>query len=240
MVRIPAGPFLMGTQGWGPFESPVHEVYLDEYWIDAMPVTNQQFAWFVRQTEYETDAERLGSAWGHQQGVYGEIRGLNWRTYHLPGRELHPVVLVSWTDAAEYARWAGLRLPTEAEWEKAARGKYSGLYPWGDAEPDGTQSNFAGTPKDPPPTTPVGQFSPNSHGLYDVVGNVWQWCQDWYEDSYYVKSPSRNPMGPQSGAVRCRRGGGWNVIQSFRLRCTNRGALRPLVSVSNVGFRCCI
>ena len=240
MVIIPAGTFLMGSEGWGEFEKPIHEVYLDDFWMDETPVTNRQFAEFVRKTGYQTEAERVGAAWGYRDGQYSLIPGLCWRSYALPDREEHPVVLVSWNDALAYANWAGKRLPTEAEWEKAARGGLVGtLYPWGDQSPDGTQSNFAKTPSEIPPTTPVKNFPPNGYGLYDMVGNVWQWCADWYGQNYYAESPNKNPQGPKAGLHRVRRGGSWNVIQAFRLRCANRGAMEPSAATPNIGFRCC-
>ncbi len=239
MVLIPAGVFLMGSEDGGEFEQPVHEVYLDDYWIDETPVTNEQFAAFVEDTGYVTEAERQGAAWGYKDGKFSKIPGLCWQTYAIPGREDHPVVLVTWNDAKAFAEWAGKRLPTEAEWEKAARGGLVGkLYPWGDEEPDGSQSNFAKPPAEIPPTTPVKQFPPNGYGLYDMVGNVWQLCQDWYGALYYAESPYKNPTGPQTGEYRVRRGGAWNVIQPFRLRCANRGAIAPNYPVPNVGFRC--
>jgi formylglycine-generating enzyme len=239
MVLIPAGTFMMGSIGWGEFEIPVHEVYLDDFWMDETPVTNRDFARFVSETGYRTDAERAGAAWGYGSGAFSEVRRLSWHTYATPDREDHPVVLVSWNDSLAYCRWTEKRLPTEAEWEKAARGPLrEKLYPWGDTYPDGTQANFAGKPSEVPPTTRVKQFPPNGFGLYDTVGNVWQWCADWYADDYYRVSPRENPPGPASGSNRVRRGGSWNVIQPFRLRCANRGAMPPSAVAPNIGFRC--
>jgi formylglycine-generating enzyme len=239
MAFIPAGPFAMGTEEGGEFESPVHEVDLNGFWMDETPVTNHQFERFVHQTGYQTDAECSGSAWGYRDGGYRLIAGLSWRVYGAAGRENHPVVLVSWFDATAYCTWAGKRLPTEAEWEKAAQGGSSRrLYPWGAESPDGTQSNFAKEPAAIPPTTAVGQFPPNEYGLYDMVGNVWQWCLDCYGEGYYSTGPRTNPIGPESGPTRVRRGGSWNVIQPFRLRCSNRGAAMPSACAPNIGFRC--
>jgi len=241
MVLISAGSFLMGSEGWGEFESPIHKVYLDDFWMDETPVTNRQFAKFVEETGYQTEAERLGSAWGYRNGEYSLISELSWRSYALPNREEHPVVLVSWNDAVAYAQWAGKRLPTEAEWEKAARGGNLGqLYPWGNHSPDGTQCNFAKSPSDIPLTTPVKAFAPNGYGVYDMVGNVWQWCTDYFEQDYYSKCSNQNPQGSETGLYRVRRGGSWNVIQSFRLRAANRGAMEPSQAVPNLGFRCCL
>jgi formylglycine-generating enzyme len=240
MVLIPAGPFLMGSEGWGEFEGPVHEVYLDDFWMDETPVTNRQFARFVQATGYQTEAEQVGEAWGCRQGEYQLLPGLYWQEYNIPGREDHPVVLVSWNDAEAYAKWIGRRLPTEAEWEKAARGGNTDqLYPWGSQQPNGTQSNFAKSATDIPPTTPVRQFQPNQYGLYDMVGNVWQWCADSFKPTFYTQSPRHNPLSLEGDTLKVRRGGSWNVIQSFRLRSANRGAMDAASAVPNVGFRCC-
>ncbi len=239
MVLIPEISFLMGTDGWGEFERPAHEVYVDNFWMDETLVTNAQFAQFAFDTDYETEAERNGGAWGYHDGVYAFQACLSWQSYALPERMDHPIVLVSWNDACAYAQWAGKRLPTEAEWEKAARGPSAGqLFPWGDQSPNGVQSNFARPPAHLPPTTPVRQFPANGYGLYDLVGNVWQWCADWYSSGYYADSPRTNPPGPLIGTTRVRRGGAWNVIQAFRLRCANRGAMPPSACAPNVGFRC--
>ena len=238
MVLIPAGKFLMGANDGGEFERPVREVYLDSYWIDETPVTNRQFGQFAGETDYVTDAERAGSAWGHNGSEFTTIPGLCWKTY-AQDRDEHPVVLVSWYDAAAFAEWAGIRLPTEAEWEKSARGGLTGAqYPWGNAEVDGTQCNFARTFDLVVPTTPVRKFAPNGFGVYDTVGNVWQWCQDWYLPDRYKDSGFSDTHGPSGGTHKVRRGGSWNVIQSFRLRCANRGAYSPEQVAANIGFRC--
>jgi formylglycine-generating enzyme required for sulfatase activity len=239
MVLIPAGTFQMGSADGGEFESPVHDVYVDDFWMDEAPVTNRQFTRFVRETGHRTTAESEGGAWGYRDGEFGVIAGLSWRTYATPDRELHPAVLVSWHDSAAYCDWAKKRLPTEAEWEKAARGGLDGrLYPWGEDTPNGNQSNFARNPSEVPPTTAVTQFDPNTYGLFDMVGNVWQWCADWYAGTYYGMAPLGNPAGPAEGSTKVRRGGSWNVIQPFRLRCANRGAAPPDKCAPNMGFRC--
>lgn len=241
MVLIPAGSFQMGSLSGGEFEQPVHEVRLDAFWMDETPVTNEQFAAFVEATGFITDAERAGKAWGYENGKFTDVPSLSWRTYAGETRRNHPVVLVSWNDAVAFAQWAGKRLPTEAEWEKAARGGLAGdVYPWGQSQPDGTQSNFAQKPGTVAPTTAVKSFAPNSFGLYDMVGNVWQWCADWYANDYYQNSPRENPAGPVYGDCRVRRGGSWNVIQAFRLRVANRGAFQPEKCAPNVGFRCAL
>ncbi len=241
LIHIPASSFFMGTEGWGPYEAPRHAVHLDDFFLDETLVTNRQFAAFVSATGYVTDAERRGAAHGYNEGTYTLIPGHSWRSHAAEGREEHPVVLVSWNDANAYAQWAGQRLPTEAEWEKAARGGLvDALYPWGDDEADGTQSNFAKAPAAIAPTTPVRQFEPNGYGLYDMVGNTWQWCQDGYEAEFYTHSPYESPKGPENGDLKVRRGGSWNVIQPFRLRCANRGAARIDTAAPNMGFRCAL
>jgi sulfatase modifying factor 1 len=239
MVLIPAGSFRMGSANGSPAELPEHVVELDEFLIDATPVTNRAFARFAFASGYRTEIERAGSAWAIHEGRFQNVRDLSWRTYATPDREDHPLILVTWNDAQAYCEWAGLRLPTEAEWEKATRGGLdSATFPWGDAVPNGTQSNFAGIPADTPATKPVGQYRPNGFGLHDMVGNVWQWCSDWYSDTYYAQSSVKNPAGPAMGVTKIRRGGAWNVIQPFRLRCANRGAMLPSETAMNMGFRC--
>lgn len=239
MVRISSGPFWMGSDDGGEFEGPRRLVELDAFLIDVVPVTNRQFHEFTEATQYVTDAERMGAAWGFGDGAFSAIAGMNWRSHALCDREDHPAVLVSWNDATAYARWAGKRLPTEAEWEKAASGGSElGMYPWGVQEPDGTQCNWARAPQGVPPTTAVRTFPPNAYGLYDMVGNVWQWCADWFTPTSHAALPHVEPTGSEHQEHKVRRGGAWNVIQSFRLRCANRGAMNPSAMAPNVGFRC--
>jgi formylglycine-generating enzyme required for sulfatase activity/Fe-S cluster biogenesis protein NfuA len=228
----------MGSETGGEFERPVHEVFVDAYWIDETLVTNGEFAEFVEATGHVTEAERAGAAWGYREGRYRAVAGLSWRGYAAPDRVDHPVLLISWEDASAYARWAGKCLPTEAQWERAARaGREQQAYPWGEEEPDGTQCNFARDPAEIPPTTPVRAFPTNDFGLYDLVGNVWQWCVNWYQPDSYSVDSSMSSAG-SDGTHRARRGGAWNVIQPFRLRTANRGALDPHATAPNVGFRC--
>jgi len=243
MVSIPSGEFQMGTEpeeipkllewakkwssnlkkDWFERETPRHTVYLDAFYIDKYQVTNELFKKFVDETGYVTEAEKRGYSWIWK----GKVEGVNWKHPQNPEDDIsdrmnHPVVHVSWNDADAYAKWAGKRLPTEAEWEKAARGGLVGKkFPWGDEDPDGTQCNFADKNTDfswsdksvddgYKYTAPVGSYSPNGYGLYDMTGNVWEWCADWYDENYYSKSPSRNPTGPNSGKYRVCRGGSWH------------------------------
>lgn len=239
MRLIPSGKFLMGSEGWGQFESPIHEVFVDEFLMDETPVTNLQFAEFVKQSGYKTSAELKGFASGYENGEMREIKDLSWKTYFTDERKNHPVVLVSWNDANTFAKWAGKRLPTEAEWEKAARGTLeSNLYSWGDNEPDNTLCNFGKETKDFPPTVEVKTFLPNAFGLYDMGGNVWNWCSDWFSESYYSEDNNNNPTGAAPGISKVRRGASFNIIQTFRLRCANRGAYDPNNFAINIGFRC--
>lgn len=238
LVPIPGGVFQMGSCNAGEFERPAHKVRILPFFMQSRAVTNLEFSRFVSATGYQTDAQRRRAAWGYSDGSYQEVEGLNWTAY-ANGRSNHPVVLVSWNDANAYALWSGQRLPTEAEWEFAARGGLSdATYPWGDEPPDGKRCNFGNTPDELPSTTEVGSFAPNAYGLFDMVGNVWQWCSDWYGPEFYSTSPYLSPRGPESGILKIRRGGAWNVIQPFRLRNANRGAVRPETTAPNIGFRC--
>jgi formylglycine-generating enzyme required for sulfatase activity len=225
MVRIPAGEFIMGDDE-GDAEGPAHAVFLDEYWIDANPVTNQEFARFIEATGFITTATMAGKQ--------------DWTTHAYPGRESHPVVLVSWTDAEAYAIWAGSKLPTEAQWEKAARGGLVGKrFPWGDDMPSENRVNWNRTyVSGELPTSPITTFPPNALGVYDMAGNVWEWCHDWYSDDTYSAEPRRDPAGPAAGTYKARRGASWNVREAFRLRCANRGAMPPDSYHPNLGFRC--
>jgi formylglycine-generating enzyme required for sulfatase activity len=239
MLLVPAGTFRMGSAQGSRAEAPLHNVNLPDFLMDSTPVTNRAYSTFVEDTGYQTEVERNGSAWGVRDGKFQQIEGLSWRTFATSDRQDHPVILVTWHDATAYCDWAGLRLPTEAEWEKAARGGLvSATFPWGEAIPDGSQSNFAANPFGVPGTLPVARHTPNGLGLHDMVGNVWQWCSDWFDETYYATSLASGPTGPSEGLTRVRRGGAWNVIQPFRLRCANRGAMLPSQTATNMGFRC--
>lgn len=239
MKLISSGSFLMGANNWGEYEKPVHEVSLDSYWMDVAPVSNQEFLVFTQNTGYITTAEHKGFAFGCKNGKMQNIEGLSWKSYVTEDRLNHPVVLVSWYDANSYAEWVGKRLPTEAEWEKAARGTLEQkMYPWGDEEPHELIANFNKTVQNIPPTTPIKSYPPNEYGLYDMAGNVWNWCSDWFSEDYYTKEKCNNPQGAKTGITKVRKGASFNVIQSFRLRCANRGAFLPENYAINIGFRC--
>ena len=212
MVLVPAGSFDMGS-GESSDEQPVHTVYVDAFYMDEYEVTNAQYWKFM-------------SATGHREPRYWDDSD-----YNQPNQ---PVVGVDWNDAVAHARWAGKRLPTEAEWEYAARGGLSGRkYPWGD--PISTsQANYGSNVGKP---VPVGSYSANGYGLYDMAGNVYEWCSDWYDEDYYSSSPSRNPQGPSSGSYRVLRGGSWNYSPGG-LRAANRVNFSPADTNDGRGFRC--
>jgi serine/threonine-protein kinase len=218
MAYIPAGNFEMGSESGEEDERPVHTVYLDAYWIDKYEVTNAQYALCVQAGECDVPL----------CGNYGD-----------PKYDDHPVVCVRWYDALAYAKWVDGRLPTEAEWEKAARGGLEGqLYPWGNEDPVCTLdavngAQIAGCEFD---TVEVGSFAPNGYGLYDMAGNVWEWVTDWYHAEYYSISPSENPVGSSYGSYRVLRGGSFGGYRYF-VRCVNRSRARPLNKSLNYGFR---
>jgi sulfatase modifying factor 1 len=256
MVLIPGGKFRMGTDDGMPYEAPVHEVKVKPFLMDATEVTVAEFAKFVEATNYKTEAENFGSSgvFNIHSGEWEMTKGADWR--HPEGPEStakpdEPVVQISWNDATAYAKWAGKRLPTEAEWEFAARGGLKGKrYAWGDElRPGGKpvanwwQGTF------PENNTiedgflmraPVKSFEPNGYGLYDVAGNAWEWCSDWYAEDYYATSPVDNPAGPADGGERIIRGGSWMCAENF---CTNyrvaaRSHSTPETGLNNLGFRC--
>jgi eukaryotic-like serine/threonine-protein kinase len=246
LVRIPAGPFMMGSNRspWD-FESPEHTVTLDEYWIDRIPVTNALFAQFVAATGHRTQAEQVG--WGYVSPGQGEFQtnGADWRhptgpSSSISGMDNFPVVQVSWEDAHAYCEWAGRRLPTEAEWEKAARGEDGRLYPWGDTI-DCVHANYSNGSK----TYCTGGLTAadaypsgaSPYGVLDMAGNSFDWVADWYQADYYKVAPDRNPTGPATGAKRVHRGGGWYNFNQ-QVQTTYRYSNPPDWTFGSVGFRC--
>jgi formylglycine-generating enzyme required for sulfatase activity len=250
-------------------EAPVHEVVLDAFRIAAHAVTNREFAAFVAATSHVTDAERYGWSFvfagllpddfPETRGVVGaewwrQVVGADWRHPEGPGSGLdarsdHPVVHVSWHDARAYCEWSGTRLPTEAEWEREARGGAPTAFPWGDdLEPDGEHrmNVFQGSFPERNTgadgylgTAPVDEFEPNGFGLYNVTGNVWEWCSDWLDVSYYDRSPRSHPRGPERGDRRVLRGGSYLCHLSYcrRYRVSARYGSEPESSTGNIGFR---
>lgn len=256
MKLIPAGEFLMGAEDEMPHESPVHKVKLNSFWIDKTEVTVAEFERFVAATNYETEAEKFGWSGVFTIGKsdWQRIDGANWRNPFGDGKKPlpnEPVTQVSWNDAAAYAKWAGKRLPTEAEWEYAARG---GLvqkkYVWGnELRPNGKpsanwwQGSFPdkNTGEDGFPTlAPVGSFASNGYGLSDMTGNVWEWTNDWYGEDYYAESPLENPKGPTNGTDKVLRGGSWMCSENFcsNYRPSARSSTPPDSGLNNLGFRC--
>jgi formylglycine-generating enzyme required for sulfatase activity len=251
MVYVPGGEFQMGSSeadidavleqceqelGSGACskdifedESPQHTVTLDAFWIDQTEVTNAQYAPCVAD---------------------GDCRELSWAGDATYNGENYPVVGVSWQDAADYCAWAGARLPTEAEWEYAARGPDGYIYPWGDTF-DGARLNFCdanctidwstGDDDGYEETAPVGSYLDGASwcGALDMVGNVWEWVNDWYQEDYYVVSPASNPPGPESGSVKVLRGGSWYVIPSG-VRSARRYWGGPDFGDLSLGFRCVV
>jgi len=230
---IPAGTFLMGSTD----EKPVHEVYMDAFWMDQHEVTNAQYAAFLNEVGNQ---EEGGVTWldaGYGGVLIGKSDG-EW----VPntGHEDHPVKKVSWYGARAYCEWAGRRLPTEAEWEKGARGGLTGMkYPWGDESPvftlgaaNGARFNMFGGI-----TLPVKSYAPNGYGLYDMAGNVLEWAADWYDYEYYSSSPYENPQGPSDGEYRVLRGGSWRS-GFYSLHVAYRDGYFPVIKTVLIGFRC--
>ena len=218
MIEIPAGPFTMGSDTGDPDEAPVHEVDLPAFEIDQLEVINADFAQFVEATGYQTDAEKEG-------------RSKNWRD-DAEGKDNHPVVRVSWNDAVAYCEWLGKRLPTEAEWEKAARGTDGRTYPWGD-EWDSSKANVKETGLRG--TAAVGSFGTgvSPYGVEDMAGNVWEWTADWYEP-YPGSTYDSEYFGQKFQVVR---GGGWFEMADA-VRTTNRDLTSPTAANDDIGFRC--
>ena len=220
MNLIPAGEFQMGNEsGYDP-EKPVHTVYLDAFYMDIYEVTNAQY----RQCVESKFCAKPSYSKSYTLDSYYDNS-----TYND-----YPVIYVDWERSQSFCEWRGTRLPTEAEWEKAARGKLEGkLYPWGDQTPVFSVANFAFYKGD---TVQVGSYPPNGFGLYDMAGNVWEWVMDWYSDHYYAISSLNNPTGPSSGEYRILRGGSW-IRNDFFLRVACRFS-RASVGNYDIGFRC--
>ena len=260
LVRVPAGEFLMGSdkaidpQAYDA-ELPQHRLTLPEILIGKYPVTVAQFAVFVKATGYKTTAEQRGSGWNWTGSVWKDIKGADWAHPRGPGSDVqaktsHPVTLVSWDDAVAFARWASqvtgrpVRLPSEAEWEKAARGGDGRLYPWGNEPPDDRRCNFNMNVED---TTPVGKYSPLGDSPYDcadMAGNVWEWTGSlWGKD---VKTPDfKYPYDPRAGredlaagadVARVLRGGSFDD-DTQDVRCAYRDRHNPELRNDHAGFR---
>jgi formylglycine-generating enzyme required for sulfatase activity len=256
MVHVPAGTFKMGTDSGYPYEGPVHEVSLKGFWIDVHEVTVAQFAEFVKATGYVTEAEKFGwsGVFVPEKHEWTKGDGANWKHPEGPASEAkpdEPVVHVSFADVTAYPNWAGKRLPTEAEFEYAARGGLDGKrYAWGDdLRPDGKflantwQGVFPNEDKGEDrfkQRAPVGSFPANGYGLYDMTGNVWEWCSDFFSENYYNESPKDNPAGPAAGKEHTIRGGSWLCSYNYctGYRVASRMHTEPDSGLNNLGFRC--
>jgi formylglycine-generating enzyme required for sulfatase activity len=243
MSLIPAGEFWMGrvhfflTDAIGWFERdrqddvPAHRVSVSAFFMDRYEVTNEGFARFL-------EATKRKAPW-------------HWKGGSIPkGEEKHPIYNVTWEEADSYCRWAGKRLPSEAEWEKAARGGLDRQkYPWGDTELgmagyQAAESGLASKTGNQAHTdypfgpAPVGSYPANGYGLYDMAGNVWEWVNDWHARHYYSISPIENPPGPETGKYKIIRGGGWSDDDERNLMNSFRSYTDPAVRSTSVGFRC--
>ncbi len=280
MVRVERSSFLMGDEGpeaWSADgEGPVREVRLGPYYLDRTAVTNERFAAFVGATGYQTEAERFGWSFvfanqiprAHLKRIrfdrafgiewWARVEGASWKKPGGPGTNIrkrmdHPVVHVSWNDATAYCRWAGKRLPTEAEWECAARGGFERkLYPWGDEltpngkhrcniwqgrfpEEDTAEDGYAGT-------APARSYPSNQFGLYNMAGNTWDWVADWFDPLYPKRAPADNPTGPEFGSEKVIRGGSFLCHASYcnRYRNSARTKVTPDSSTCHLSFRCAL
>jgi len=227
MVFIPGGEFARGRMHklpddglpWFPVllmdDRPVKSIRIDPFYLDTHEVTNARYAEFIKATR--------------RKAPY------NWPKGQLPeGKKNHPVAAIDWHDASAYCAWAGKRLPTEAEWERAARGLAEGAkYPWGDrnaTKNDACYDTLQGPCE-------VGKYRHNYFGLYDIAGNLWEWTRDWYAKDYYAGSPQANPQGPATGKYKVIRGGSWADLSKY-LTTAHRNWARPLERSPNIGVRC--
>jgi len=227
MALIPEGEFRMGKPGLSLVGKPVHTVYLDAFYMDIYEVTNARYAECLEAGVCSAPVKDTPS-----------IRSYN---YGEPDFADYPVVYVDWEQAHTYCKWRGARLPTEAEWEKAARGGLDGkLYPWGDEPPvcqPGAQNGAQMGICSQSGPFQVGTFAPNGYGLYDMGGNAWEWVADWYDPDYYRVSPANNPTGPATGAKKGLRLGVWYFVE-LRHHLASRYSEAPGTHAPDIGFRC--
>jgi formylglycine-generating enzyme required for sulfatase activity len=225
MVYVPGGTFKMGSTEGASNAQPVHTVTLDSFWIDQTEVTNSQYTRCVAGGTCSPPSESGSYA---RDSYYGDSEF-----------DDYPVIWVNWNDANEYCVWAGGQLPTEAEWEYAARGLDGHIYPWGDNLPNDTLLNYNGDVGD---TTQVGSYPTGASwvGAMDMAGNVWEWVNDWYGSDYYASPPSQNPQGPEMGSSKVLRGGSWLNVEEYVRAAYRYGYTRPDFRFDSYGFRCVV
>jgi formylglycine-generating enzyme len=277
MLLLQGGEFLMGTEDQDGFpldgEGPIRKVKISPFYMDKYAVTNEEFARFIEETNYKTDAEKFGWSFvfhlllaKEDAAIYTRaprntpwwrvVEGAYWKKPEGPNSSIedrwnHPVVHISWNDAMAYCKWAGKRLPTEAEWEYAARGGLEqNKYPWGnELNPNGKhmcniwQGEFptVNTIEDGYlGTAPVDSFEENGYGFYNMAGNVWEWCSDWFHPTYHQKDSLQDPKGPPNGNTKSLRGGSYLCHDSYcnRYRVAARTSNTIDSSSGNLGFRC--
>lgn len=225
IILIPAGEFAMGSESRGSDERPVHQVYLDAYYIGKYEVTNEEYHKFWEATGHSTPESFADD---YNIGAWPE------RAIKFPR---HPVVGITWHDAAAYAKWVNMRLPTEAEWENAARGPTDRLWPWG-TSPKPYANIWDGKDGYDNTIAPVGSYPDGKsyYGVMDMAGNAWEWTADWYSDTHYFHSPRRNPRCLDTGSWRVIRGGAW-IDNINRCNTTFRFFFYPSLRTSFIGFR---
>lgn len=278
MIKLDGGPFLMGTEDKDGFpadgEGPIRRVHIDPFYIDRAPVTNAQFREFVQATGYRTESEQYGWSFVFHTHLppdrfdalvaervpgtqwWCRVNGAHWAHPEGPDSSIDnrlntPAVHISWNDANAYARWAGKRLPTEAEWEFAARGGHEQWrFPWGDdLTPNGRhlcnvwQGEFPNNDQGDDGFTaaaPVDAFPPNDYGLQVITGNAWEWCADWFDPAWHLTATRDNPQGPPTGRERAMRGGSYLCHVSYcnRYRVAARTKNTPDSATTNISFRC--
>jgi formylglycine-generating enzyme len=252
LAIIPAGEFVMGAEDAEEDQRPAHRVDLDEFEIGVCPVTHREYARFIRETGrrppaiYELPLVVTAGAEDRERTFRAMSQPYVWLDGEPPEDRLdHPITLVGFEDATAYCEWLSattgrvFRLPTEAQWEKAARGGVERKrYPWGDRlEPD--RANYLRDPalRATSGTSRCRAHPPNYFGLFDTIGNVWEWVHDWYDPIYYARSPRQGPQGPDEGHLRLVRGGGWLVSDVLMLTCSHRHKVPPDTYSYAVGFR---
>jgi sulfatase modifying factor 1 len=232
MVLIPEGSFPMGVphgdRDGGRDEYPRHDVFVNNFYIDKFELTNGRYLEFVKATNHRIPQNPKNATRNLWEG--------DTITESLADR---PVVNVDWADAQAYCQWAGKRLPTEAEWEKAAKGTTDRRFPWGNVEPTNKHLNFNQQWIGEKTLMPVGSYElgKSPFGVYDMAGNVWEWVNDWYDAKYYEKSPAKNPTGPETGTKRVLRGSGWQN-ETPTVRIFTRVDSDPTIRNESTGFRC--